>query len=122
MKLPALVIASMLISSTAYADAIVIGCPLIKMYSESDVGMLLTKARSIISEQEVNQIYSRYVVLKNACQTNSNASQCRACFRYSAQLACPEWSEYQQAWKAAVMAPPFGPWIAASDGFWRRGS
>jgi len=75
MKLPTLVVAAMLASSAAHADAIVIGCPLIKMYSESDVGMLLTKARSIISEQEVNQIYSRYVVLKNACQTNSNASR-----------------------------------------------
>jgi hypothetical protein len=75
MKLPTLVIATMLASSTAYADSIVIGCPLIKMYSESDVSMLLTKARSVISEQEINQIYSRYVVLKNACQTNSSASR-----------------------------------------------
>ena len=75
MKLPALVALTMLVSSTAYADNIVIGCPLIKMYSDSDVSMLLTRARSIISEQEINQIYSRYVTLKNACQTNSNASR-----------------------------------------------
>jgi hypothetical protein len=75
MKLPALVVLTMLVSSTAYADTIVIGCPLIKMYSDSDVSMLLARARSIISEQEINQIYSRYVVLKNACQTNSNASR-----------------------------------------------
>ena len=74
MKLPALVIASMLISSTAYANNVVIGCQLINMYSESDVNMLLTKARSVIGDHEVNQIYGRYVVLKNACQTNSNAS------------------------------------------------
>ena len=75
MKLPALVVTAMLVSSTAYADNIVIGCPLVKMYSDSDVSMLLTRARSIISEQEISQIYSRYVVLKNACQTNSNASR-----------------------------------------------
>ncbi len=74
MKLPALVIASMLISSTAYANNVVIGCQLINMYSESDVNKLLTKARSVIGDHEVNQIYGRYVVLKNACQTNSNAS------------------------------------------------
>ena len=74
MKLPALVIASMLISSTAYANNVVIGCQLINMYSEFDVNMLLTKARSVIGDHEVNQIYGRYVVLKNACQTNSNAS------------------------------------------------
>src|SRR5208282_3905573 len=75
MKLHTLVVAAMLVSSTAYADNIVIGCPLIKMYSESDVNMLLTQARSVISEREIGQIYSRYVVLKNACQTNSNASR-----------------------------------------------
>ena len=74
MKLPALVIASMLISSTAYANNVVIGCQLMNMYSESDVNMLLAKARSVIGDHEVNQIYGRYVGLKNACQTNSNAS------------------------------------------------
>jgi hypothetical protein len=75
MKLPTLVIATMLVASTARADSIVIGCPLLSMYNDSDVSMLLSKARSIISEREINQIYSRYVVLKNACQTNSNASR-----------------------------------------------
>jgi hypothetical protein len=74
MKIPALVVASMLISSTAYANNIVVGCQLMNRYSESDVHMLLAKARSVISDHEVNQIYGRYVVLKNACQTNSNAS------------------------------------------------
>jgi len=74
MKLPALVIASMLISSGAYANNIVVGCQLMSRYSESDVNMLLAKARSVISDHEVNQIYGRYIVLRNACQTNSNAS------------------------------------------------
>ncbi len=74
MKLPALVIASMLISSTAYANNVVVGCQLMNRYSESDVNMLLNRARSVISDHEVSQIYGRYVVLKNACQTNSNAS------------------------------------------------
>ncbi|MGC1860578.1 MAG: hypothetical protein WA733_05490 [Methylocystis sp.] len=74
MKIPALVVASMLISSTAYANNIVVGCQLMNRYSESDVHMLLAKARSVISDHEVNQIYGRYVVLKNACQTNGNAS------------------------------------------------
>jgi hypothetical protein len=44
------------------------------MYSESDVNMLLTQARSVVGEQEIGRIYSRYVALKNACQTNSSAS------------------------------------------------
>ena len=64
MKLPALVIASMLISSTAYANNFVIGCQLINMYNESDVNMLLTKARSVIGDHEVSQIYGRYIVLR----------------------------------------------------------
>ncbi len=74
MKLPTLVIASMLISSTAYANNIVVGCQLMNRYSESDVNMLLAKARSVIGDHEVNQIYGRYIGLRNACQTNSNAS------------------------------------------------
>ena len=74
MKLPALVIASMLISSTAYANNIVVGCQLMNRYSESDVSMLLAKARSVIGDHEVNQIYGRYIGLRNACQTNSSAS------------------------------------------------
>ena len=74
MKIPALVVASILVSSTAYANNVVVGCQLMNRYSESDVSMLLTKARSVIGDHEVNQIYGRYVVLKNACQTNSNAS------------------------------------------------
>ena len=74
MKIPALVVASILVSSTAYANNVVVGCQLMNRYSESDVSMLLAKARSVISDHEVNQIYGRYVVLKNACQTNSNAS------------------------------------------------
>ena len=74
MKLPTLVIASMLISSTAYANNIVVGCQLMNRYSESDVNMLLAKARLVIGDHEVNQIYGRYIGLRNACQTNSNAS------------------------------------------------
>ena len=64
----------MLVSSTAFADNIVIGCPLIKMYSESDVNMLIAQARSVTSETELSRIYDRYLILKNACNTNSNAS------------------------------------------------
>ncbi len=74
MKLHTLVVAAMLVSSTAHADNIVIGCPLIKMYSETDVNMLITQARSVISETELSRIYNRYLILKNACHTNSNAS------------------------------------------------
>jgi len=75
MKRAALALVAMLISSTAYADSILIGCPLINKYSASDVSMLLTHARSVISEQEIGKIYQRYVALKNACQTDANASR-----------------------------------------------
>jgi hypothetical protein len=75
MKRLAILLTAMLISSAAYADNIVIGCSLISRYSESDVNMLLGQARSILSEREVGGIYYRYVSLKNACQTNANASR-----------------------------------------------
>jgi hypothetical protein len=75
MKLPALAIAATLVTSGAYAENIIIGCPLIRQYSEDQVQLLLNQARSVISEQEVGKIYYRYVSLKNACQANNNASR-----------------------------------------------
>ncbi len=74
MKLPVLAVAALLVSSSAHADNIVVGCPLIKKYDQSSVNYLLSQARSVIGEQEVGKIYSRYVALKQACQTNSKAS------------------------------------------------
>jgi hypothetical protein len=71
----AFVLAAMLASSGAYAENVVIGCPLLEKYSDSDVHALLSEARSILSEQEVGHIYYRYVSLKNACQTNAKASR-----------------------------------------------
>lgn len=75
MNRAALVLVAMLLSSSAYAENIVIGCPLLSKYSDSDVNMLLSQARSILSEQEVGHIYYRYVSLKTACQTNARASR-----------------------------------------------
>ena len=74
MKLPALAVTIALVSPPAYAESLVIGCPLIKQYSDSQVNMLLNEARSVIGDQEVGRIYSRYIHLKGACQTNDNAS------------------------------------------------
>ncbi len=73
MKLPALAITAALASSPAYAEDIVIGCPLVKQFSEYQVNILLDRARSVISEQEIGKIYYRYVSLKNSCQANDNA-------------------------------------------------
>jgi hypothetical protein len=75
MKLPAIAVAAALISSSAHAENIVIGCPLVRQYSEDQVSLLLNQARSVISEQEVGKIYYRYVSLKNECQANVNASR-----------------------------------------------
>lgn len=75
MKLPCLAIAAALIASPVYAESIVVGCPLVKHYSESQVNSLLSQARAVISEQEVGRIYYKYVALKNACQTNGAASR-----------------------------------------------
>jgi hypothetical protein len=75
MNRAALVLVAMLLSSSAYAETIVIGCPLLSKYSDADVNNLLGQARSVLSEQEVGHIYHRYVSLKTACQTNANASR-----------------------------------------------
>jgi hypothetical protein len=75
MNLSSLTIAAALMVSPAYAGNIVIGCPLVKQYSESQVNMLLSQARTVVSEQEVGKIYNRYVSLKTACQTNGSASR-----------------------------------------------
>ncbi len=75
MKLPALGLAAALIASPAYAENVVIGCPLVQQYSEDQVHYLLNQARAVISEQEVGKIYQRYVSLKSACQANASASR-----------------------------------------------
>lgn len=69
---PALIVT--LISSGACAETITVGCPLVNKYSAFEVNLLLSQARSVLSAQEVNGIYHRYVSLRNACQTNANAS------------------------------------------------
>ncbi|MBI1866865.1 MAG: hypothetical protein HYS06_00960 [Methylocystis sp.] len=73
MKLSALVITAAVISSPAYAEDIVVGCPLIKQYSEDQVSSLLNQVRSVVGEQEIGKIYYKYVSLKTACQVNDNA-------------------------------------------------
>jgi hypothetical protein len=65
----------LLISSAAHADNIVVGCPLLEKYSDSDVRMLLSEVRSVLSDKEVGTIWSRYLSLRSACETNSNASR-----------------------------------------------
>ena len=75
MKRYVLALSLLVASSNAYADSITIGCQLLSKYSDSDVGTLLNHARSVINEQEIGKIYYKYVTLKNACQTNANASR-----------------------------------------------
>ncbi len=74
MKKYALVLATLLAATAAHAETVIIGCPLIQKYSESDVNMLLSQARSAIGDQEVGKIYHKYVSLRNACQTNARAT------------------------------------------------
>ena len=75
MKRTALALLFVLISTAAHAENVVIGCPLLAKYSDSDVRTLLNEVRSVLSEKELGTIYSRYVSLRNACQTNANASR-----------------------------------------------
>jgi len=75
MKRTALALFLLLISSAAYADNIVVGCPLLDRYSDSDVRMLLGEVRSVLSDKEVGTIWSRYLSLRSACQTNASASR-----------------------------------------------
>jgi len=75
MKRSALVLAAMLISTAAYAENIVIGCPVVYRFSEFEVNALLSEARSVLPEQEVGGIYARYLALKSACRTNPAATR-----------------------------------------------
>jgi hypothetical protein len=75
MKRTAIALFFLLISSAAHADNIVVGCPLLDKYSDTDVRTLLSEARSVLSDREVGTIYSRYLALRSACQTNANASR-----------------------------------------------
>jgi len=75
MKRTALALFFLIISSVAHADNIVVGCPLLEKYSDSDVRTLLSEVRSVLSDKEVGMIWSRYLSLRSACETNSNASR-----------------------------------------------
>jgi hypothetical protein len=75
MKRYALAVLALLATSSAHAENLVIGCPLLAKYSDSDVSYLLQHARSVLSEQEVGRIYAKYVSLKGACQTDAHASR-----------------------------------------------
>jgi len=75
MRLSALAIAVALVSSPACAENIVIGCPLIKQYSDFQVNLMLDQARAVIGDQETNRIHNRYVSLRSECQANNNASR-----------------------------------------------
>jgi hypothetical protein len=75
MKRTAFALFFLLISSAAYADNIVVGCPLLNKYSDNDVRTLLGEVRSVLSDKEVGTIYSRYLSLRSACQTDTKASR-----------------------------------------------
>jgi hypothetical protein len=75
MKLSSLALATALIVSPAYAENIVIGCPLLQKYSEGQVNLLFSQAVAVVGQQEVGKIYNRYVALKRACQTDGAASR-----------------------------------------------
>jgi hypothetical protein len=75
MKRFALAIIAAGISIPAHAENVVVGCPLVRQYSDSQVHYLLNQVRPVVSEQEIGKIYYKYVNLKNACQVNDNAVQ-----------------------------------------------
>ena len=74
-KRSTLVLAAMLISTAAHAENIVIGCRVVYRFGEFEVNALLSQARSVLPEQEVNAIYGRYLALKSACRTNPAATR-----------------------------------------------
>lgn len=73
MRLPALAIAAVLLSSPVRAETVTIGCPMLAQYSEGQVHSLLNEVRSVVGEQEAGRIYSKYVSLKSACRADYNA-------------------------------------------------
>lgn len=73
MKRATIIAAMILMSFPAFAEKVVIGCPLVAQYSEDQVVYLLNEARSIIGEQETGRIYGHYIGLRGACQRDANA-------------------------------------------------
>ena len=71
----ALALALTLVSSSAFAETVVVGCSLVKQYSDFQVGMLLDQARSAIGDKEAAKISAKYQSLKSECRVNDNASR-----------------------------------------------
>jgi LPS O-antigen subunit length determinant protein (WzzB/FepE family) len=64
-----------LLASPAWAESVVIRCPLIHQYSDLQVNLLFNQATSAIGEQEAGRIYSKYLSLRSECSANANASR-----------------------------------------------
>ncbi len=67
--------AVVLLGSPAHAGKIVIGCTMIKEYSDFEVNMMIGRVRSAVGEQEAGKLYNKYVSLKNECRGNASASR-----------------------------------------------
>lgn len=71
----ALALTLALVSSSAMAETVVVGCPLVQQYSDFQVNMLLGQAREAIGDGEAAKIEAKYHSLKSECRTNSKASR-----------------------------------------------
>lgn len=61
--------------TTASAQDLRIGCPLVQQYGGAEVSLMLERARSTIGESEANALYAKYVGLKKDCTSDQSASR-----------------------------------------------
>jgi hypothetical protein len=62
-------------ASPSFAGKLVIGCSLIKDYSELQVNLMLNQARLAVGETEATRLHGKYVSLRSECQNNVSASR-----------------------------------------------
>ncbi len=67
--------AILLLASPAYAGKIVIGCSMIKEYSDFQVNMMIDRVGAIVGAQEAGKLYNKYLGLKSECRANNSASR-----------------------------------------------
>jgi LPS O-antigen subunit length determinant protein (WzzB/FepE family) len=75
MKPLAFALSLALLASPAWAENVVIRCPLIQQYSDLQANLLFNQAASAIGQQEAGRIYSKYLSLRSECAANANASR-----------------------------------------------
>jgi hypothetical protein len=62
-----------LLSRPTYAQDLRVGCALVQHFGGAEVKMLLEHVRPTVGDGEANTLYTKYVGLRNDCQSNQRA-------------------------------------------------